>query len=60
MKHDPIAHDFDAHVQQEWRHRQTVYESHIWSPQTDGDDDECMACGVTWTDCDDECSGDSE
>lgn len=27
----------------------TRYESHTW------DDEECIACGVTWTDCDDVC-----
>jgi len=30
----------------------TRYESHAW----DGDD-ECVTCGVTWEDCEDDCPG---
>ena len=30
----------------------TRYESHAWDGK-----DECVACGVTWEDCDDDCPG---
>jgi len=49
MHHDPVAHGTDPGP--------TRYESHIWSPRTDEDEDECAACGVTWSDCDDGCPG---
>jgi hypothetical protein len=45
--HDPTVHD----------EGRTRYESHIWSPRTDDEDDDCLACGVTWGACEDECPG---
>jgi hypothetical protein len=36
--------------------QRTRYESHQWNPTEDGDD-ECIVCGVTWQDCDDDCPG---
>lgn len=32
-----------------------VRDSHIWSRGED--DEECLACGVTWEDCDEDCPG---
>lgn len=39
-----------AHEEDERTH----YESHQWNPTED--DDECVACGVTWQDCEGECT----
>ena len=33
----------------------TRYETHEWDPTED--DQECIVCGVTWSDCDDVCPG---
>ena len=37
------------------RQDRTRYESHEWSPGAT--DDECVACGVTWQDCEGDCPG---
>jgi hypothetical protein len=44
------AEDCDREAEQ-----RTRYESHQWNPGED--DDECIVCGVTWQDCDDDCPG---
>lgn len=47
-----------AHLAADERDRKaeqrTRYESHQWNPTED--DQECVVCGVTWIDCDDECA----
>lgn len=35
----------------------TRYESHTWNPTEP--DDECIVCGVTWGECEDDCPGGS-
>jgi len=47
----------EAEVRAHEEDERTRYESHVWSRLTDDDGEECMVCGVTWEDCDDDCPG---
>lgn len=44
----------EAEVRSHEEDERTRYETHQWNPGED--DDECVACGVTWQDCEDECA----